>query len=213
MATLFPKYANPPVPAGARPQIIETLGAHPGEGPRRLPAHLDRMGATAEALGYPFDRTRAETLLDLAPEAPLRCRLTLGPDGELGLTTAPLGPNPPEWRVAIHPARLDPSDPWLYRKTTRRALYDEARAALPEGLDEWLFLNRAGEACEGTITNLFVGDRTPALSCGLLPGVLRAELLGQGWREAVVRPDELAGARFFMGNSLRGLIPARLVAG
>lgn len=199
------------MPPETPPRIIETLGAHPGEGPRRGAAHLDRMERTAGALGYPFDRARAEALLEITPEAPLRCRLTLDLDGAFDLTTAPLGPNPPEWRVAIHPERLDPSDPYLYRKTTRRALYDMARATLPEGVGEWLFLNRAGEVCEGTITNLFIADRTPALSCGLLPGVLRAELLGQGWREAVLRPDDLAGARFFMGNSLRGLIPARLV--
>ncbi|MGR3464886.1 aminotransferase class IV family protein [Limimaricola sp.] len=194
------------------PKIIETLGVHPGEGPRRLSAHLDRMGRTAQALGYAFDRGRAEALFDIAPEAPLRCRLTLDQAGVLDLTTAPLGPTPPEWRVAIHPERLDAADPWLRHKTTRRALYDGARAALPDGVEEWLFLNRAGEVCEGTITNLFAGDATPALSCGLLPGVLRAELVGQGWREAVLHPGDLDGTRFYMGNSLRGLIPARLVA-
>lgn len=203
---------TPPVPSDTPPKIIETLGAHPGEGPRRLRAHLDRMAGTAAALGYPFDPGRAEALLDLAPEAPLRCRLTLDHAGGLERTTAPLGPPPREWRVAIHPERLDAADPWLYRKTTRRALYDTARAALPEGIDEWLFLNRAGEVCEGTITNLFTETLTPARACGLLPGVLRAECLGQGWREAVLRPGDLEGARFFMGNSLRGLIPARLVA-
>ena len=113
--------------------------------------------------------------------------------------------------MAIHPEPLDAGDPWLGYKTTRRALYDRARAALPEGVDEWLFLNQAGEVCEGTITNLFTETLTPALSSGLLPGVLRAELLGQGWREAVLRPGDLEGARLFMGNSLRGLIEARLV--
>ncbi|EYD72239.1 aminotransferase class IV family protein [Limimaricola hongkongensis] len=200
------------MPPETPPKIIETLGAHPGEGPRRLSAHLDRMARTAAVLGYPFERIRAEALLDLTPEAPLRCRLTLDPAGELDLTTAPLGPNPSEWRVAIHPERLDADDPWLRRKTTRRALYDDARADLPDGVDEWLFLNRAGEVCEGTITNLFAGEATPALSCGLLPGVLRAALLGRGWREAVLHPGDLDGVGFCMGNSLRGLIPARLVA-
>ncbi|SDE84357.1 aminotransferase class IV family protein [Limimaricola pyoseonensis] len=197
------------------PKIIETLGAHPGEGARRLAAHLDRMAGTAAELGYPFDRDRAEALLDLSPEHPLRCRLTLDADGAFELTTAPLAPNPDEWRVAIHPQRLDPDDPWLGRKTTHRALYDAARAALPEGVDEWLFLNRRGALCEGTITNLFVekGEArlTPALSCGLLPGVLRAELLVQGWREAALAVEDLDGARLWLGNSLRGLIPARLV--
>ena len=54
---------------------------------------------------------------------------------------------------------------------------------------------------------------TPPLACGLLPGVLRARLLREGRaREAVLRPADLAARRLFVGNSLRGLIPARLVA-
>src|SRR3546814_9833273 len=49
-----------------------------------------------------------------------------------------------------------------------------------EDADEVLLLNERGEVCEGTITNLFVEAETgqfltPALSSGLLPGVLRAE--------------------------------------
>ncbi len=205
------------MPPETPPRIIETLGVHPGEGARRLGAHLDRMAATAASLGYDFDRDAALALLEIDADAPLRCRLTLDPAGAMELSTGPLAPNPAEWRVALHPEHLDAADPWLRRKTTKRVLYDKARAALPEGVDEWLFLNAEGQVCEGTITNLFVeteaGERlTPALSCGLLPGVLRAELLQQGWREAVLSPDDLRRAsRLWVGNSLRGLIPARLV--
>ena len=56
---------------------------------------------------------------------------------------------------------------------------------------------------------------TPALACGLLPGVLRAELLETGKaREAVLEPDDLVDApALFVGNSLRGLIPAKLGGG
>ena len=48
-----------------------------------------------------------------------------------------------------------------------------------------LLANERGELCEGTITNVFAdfGDgvlATPRLDCGLLPGVLRAELLDEG---------------------------------
>ena len=47
---------------------------------------------------------------------------------------------------------------------------------------------------------------------GLLPGVLRAELLAEGrCREAELAPDDLRGA-FLVGNALRGLIRAELVA-
>ena len=48
-----------------------------------------------------------------------------------------------------------------------------------------MLLNERGEVCEGTITSVFVdiGDGallTPPLRCGLLPGVLRGEMLDAG---------------------------------
>ena len=72
-----------------------------------------------------------------------------------------------------------------------------------------------GLVTEGSYTNVFVerGGKlfTPAASLGLLPGVLRAELLDEGRaEEAELTLDDLAGG-FFIGNGLRGLIPARLM--
>jgi branched-subunit amino acid aminotransferase/4-amino-4-deoxychorismate lyase len=50
---------------------------------------------------------------------------------------------------------------------------------------------------------------TPPLSSGLLPGILRAELLESGAaEEAVLTQADLSGEVYF-GNSLRGLIPAQ----
>ena len=117
------------------------------------------------------------------------------------------------WRLGLASARLDAGDPWLTVKTTRRAAYDSARAALPAGLDEVVFLNGAAEVCDGTITTVFfdagAGLRTPPLACGLLPGVLREEMLDTGQaREAVLRGEDLGRVRLWVGNSLRGLIPA-----
>ena len=68
---------------------------------------------------------------------------------------------------------------------------------------------------EGSYTNVFVerGGKllTPAASLGLLPGVLRAELLDEGRaEEAELTLADLADG-FFIGNGLRGLIPARLL--
>ena len=78
------------------------------------------------------------------------------------------------------------------------------------------FSTRGTRAAEGTITNLFAdfGDGlvTPPLGAGCLPGILRAELLAEGRvREETIRAKDLPRARLFMGNALRGLIPARLV--
>ena len=54
---------------------------------------------------------------------------------------------------------------------------------------------------------------TPPLSAGILPGVLRAELLARGVaRVARLYVDDLARAEaVFMGNALRGLMPVRIV--
>ncbi|QDY70315.1 4-amino-4-deoxychorismate lyase [Qingshengfaniella alkalisoli] len=192
------------------------MGRWPGEGIGLLSFHMARLRAGAASLGYPFDADRVAAALVGDCENPQRLRLTLDATGEVEVTTASLPRNPPFWTVKIAEARLRSDDPWLGIKTTNRVIYDEARADLPPGVDEWLFLNERGELCEGTISNLFVVTAdgrhvTPALSCGLLPGVLRQSLLQSGWREAVLTLDDLKDAtEAFMGNSLRGLIPVRM---
>ena len=208
--------ADDPLLADAGPdvEVIETLRAGAG-GAVRLDRHLARMADTAVRLGYGFDPVQARAMLAKLPEGWWRVRLALSPRG-LRMTQAPLPAGPPIVRLAMAPDRLRADDPWLRVKTTRRTLYDRARAALPAGIDEMLFANRRGEVCEGTITNVFVriGGRllTPPVACGLLPGVLRAELLDDGEAtEEVLFPGDLARAEaLFVGNSLRGLIPARI---
>ncbi|WP_171176160.1 aminotransferase class IV family protein [Ruegeria sp. HKCCD8929] len=207
----------PPAEPGFR--LIETLGYRPGQGFARRDRHLARMARSAAALDIPFDPARAKAKLDEAEEGTaLRCRLTLDTSGGFDLTTGPLTDTPPLWRVAIAETRLASDDPWLRHKTTRRALYDTARSNLPDGIDELLFLNERGELCEGTITNLFIGTDeghlTPPLSAGLLPGILREELLEQNQAaEAPLTLTDLAKARsVHVGNSLRGLIKAELMA-
>lgn len=196
-------------------RLIETFG---WDGARflRLEAHLARARASAQALGFGWDRASIDAALaPITGKDPLRVRLTVGRKGDAEVTTGPLTANPSLWHIAISEARLCSFDPLLRHKTTERALYDQSRAALPAGVDEVLFVNERDEVCEGTITNLFIerGGRllTPPLSSGCLPGILRAELLASGRAdETVLTLADLAGAEIRMGNALRGLIPARL---
>ena len=195
---------------GSRPRLIETLlwdgAAYP-----RLAGHLARLTGSAAALGYACDPAAVQAALP-APATPARVRLTLGPGGDTEVTQAPLPPARAEWRLALAPARLHSSDPWLQVKSTRRAVYDSARAALPDGVEELIFQNERGEVCEGTITNLFFdrgqGMCTPPRASGLLPGVLRAGLIAQGCREELLLAEDLPRVRLWVGNALRGLIPA-----
>lgn len=200
---------------GPVPELIETLR---WDGARliRLERHLARAMRSARALGIPADRQALRAALAaIAGPAPRRVRLAVDAKGVPTVTQAPLRRTRRPWRVALSPERIDSADPWLRHKTTRRALYDAARADMPDDIDEMLFANERGELCEGAITNLFfdIGDglRTPPLDAGLLPGILRETLLDQG-RCHVARLwlDALPQARLWVGNSLRGLIPAVL---
>lgn len=204
-----------PVPTDLK--IIETFGLHESGGIARLDRHLRRLSATCASFGVSVDLGAClDRLAALPRTAPLRVRLTVDLAGNIDITTGELTPNLPFWRVAIAGTRLAADNPWLGVKTTERQLYNDERAALPEDIDELIFLNERGEVCEGTITNVFAdfgeGLLTPPLSSGLLPGILREELLDNGANEAVLSVADLKKAKaLYAGNSLRGLTPARLV--
>ena len=141
--------------------------------------------------------------LELALRAPLRVRRLVlcagGPPLDAAAIAAWVAP------------RLEALDEGLSMSelAARLVVHAAGDAALPEGLDEVLFLNERGEVCDGSITTVFFdrgeGMRTPPLSSGLLPGVLRAEL---ACPEEVLRAEDLSGVRLWVGNALRGLIPA-----
>lgn len=188
-------------------KLIETLRV--GCSPARLALHRARMARGAAALGWGFEAAAFDRAVEVDPSAGLRLRLTLDAAGRFEVTQAPLPQSRPEWRLALAGARLASDDPWLRLKSTNRAAYDAARAALPDGVEEVIFVNERGEVCDGSITTLFFdrgqGLRTPPLSSGLLPGVLRAEL---GCPEEVLMVQDLPKVRLWVGNALRGLIGA-----
>jgi len=200
--------------------LIETLKWTPEEGFWLLGRHLARLLASAAYFGLAVDGAEATMLLleeSKAWTGPMRVRLTLSETG-MEITAVPLPKNPEKFRFIIAPETLDSTSVWLAHKTTNRAFYDAPRIAAHEafGVDEVVFTNERGELTEGSITNLFVerGSRllTPALSSGLLPGTLRAELLESGRaEEAILTLADLAAAEaIWLGNSVRGLIRAEL---
>ncbi len=192
-------------------RLIETV-YWDGHGCPRGAGHLARLAASAARFGRGCDRATVAAALAGPAGQGARLRLTLDAAGRIEVAAAPLPAPIPLWRLGFAGGCVASGDPWLGVKSTRRAGHDAARAALPAGLDEAIWLNERGEATEGTITNLFFdrgqGLRTPPRACGLLPGVLRAELLAAGCREEVLRGEDLPHVRLWVGNALRGLCPA-----
>ena len=208
---------------GAGFELIETMRWEPGSGFLRFERHLARLYASAAELGFACDPERIGEVLSRTVSGhggPLRVRLALQRTGEATAAAQAYEPLPADkvWRLQLARIRLDSGNILLRHKTSQRQVYTHARSEyLATRADEVLLANERGELCEGTITNLFVdfGDgplATPRLDCGLLPGILRGQLLDEGRAmEAIYSFDDLKAAKaIFVGNSLRGLIPAKL---
>lgn len=202
--------------------LIETFRYEPCCGFLRLDQHLVRLGHSSAELGFDFQEKQVREQLKLyeTGEQALRMRLGLTRSGILTITCTPYQALHAKavWKLAIAETRLDSHDHLLAHKTTRRQVYEAARAEFsPEQADEVLLTNEVGEICEGTITSLFVdmGNGyfiTPALQCGLLNGVLRQELIDKGIVKIgrITLKDLQQAQKLFIGNSLRGIIAAEL---
>jgi para-aminobenzoate synthetase/4-amino-4-deoxychorismate lyase len=182
---------------------------------RFLQGHLDRMAASAQALGLPFELQAArEVMIGLArvhPEA-LVVRIQVDGAGHFSLSTreAPAAAAGAVM-LMVSPFRTDPDDPLLRHKTSVRGFYNrEHRRALSQDCFDALFVNRLDRVTEGSITNIFArfGDEwvTPPVDDGLLPGVWRAWFLeGTGAVQRSVTLAELLTANeIVVGNSVRG---------
>lgn len=201
--------------------LIETMRFEPDSGIALLELHLARMKASAAALGFAFDRHALRNQIQalcFELEAPAKVRLVAARSGASALETGPL-PTPlhEPVKVAALPHPLDPSDWRLMHKTSDRGFYEDAlEAAHTFGAAEAVLVRADGLVTEGSWTSVFVDGPdgvllTPPLSLGLLPGVLREDLIATSRaREAELTLDDLAGG-FWLGNALRGLMRAALV--
>ncbi len=196
--------------------LIETMRFDPHEGITELERHLDRLSASSQALDFRFDRHGARNELQAATfgrKDRAMVRLLLSPTGTMAIQVKRYDePAETPVRVAMRPLPVESSDFRLRHKTTDRRFYDRARQE--EGAYETIFLDGEGQLTEGSRTSIFVERDgtllTPPASRGLIPGILRAKLIDEGRAaEAELTPADLNDG-FFIGNIVRGLIPARL---
>ncbi|RUM86896.1 MAG: aminodeoxychorismate synthase component I [Thermodesulfatator sp.] len=194
--------------------LVETLRFSPGEGLVRLERHLARLARSAAHMVRPFPEAEIRRALIEATRGlsrPSRVRLLLSEWGEVRVETSSLEDFPRPVRVGLTRRPPVPDSLYLFHKTTYRPWYEEARRrASALGLSEIVFYDEAGRLLEGTITNVFLEKDgrlyTPPLALGLLPGVLREELLETGQaEERVLTLADLLSGRLYLGNSARGL--------
>jgi para-aminobenzoate synthetase/4-amino-4-deoxychorismate lyase len=199
--------------------LIEAMRFDPDKGIALLELHLERIKASAAALGFAFDRHSARNgiqALCFELEAPAKVRLLLARSGATALEAQALGEIPESATCIALPLPVDPADSRLAHKTSDRWFYDAGdEAARDEGADTAVFVRDDGLVTEAMRASVFVEREgvllTPPAALGLLPGVLRRSLLDSGAaREAELTLGDLADG-FLLGNAVRGLFQARLV--
>jgi para-aminobenzoate synthetase/4-amino-4-deoxychorismate lyase len=203
--------------AAAPFDLLETLRLQGGTY-QRLDLHLQRLAGAAKHFGYPYDEARIRNALQAAARhdaQACRARLLLDAQGcprleiyELNEVQAPI-------LIELAATCFEASDAEFSRyKTTRREHYEAFAPTNPAVFDTLLW-NTRGELTECTRGNiaLLLDGRwyTPAVHCGLLPGVARRDALAQGQlSEAVLTRADLQRAQgLAFINSLRGWLPAR----
>lgn len=185
--------------------LFETIRLY-GSSPYLLEQHLQRLKAGAKYLGIPLDSLEelsaaVEQVIEAnsVSEGSLRITLTGGRN------RSALWPRPEQEKptLLITVKKTVPYAGHIYQNGYRAVLVSfprnefsplvklksldfteymlGKREALQNNCDEGIFLNTKGELTEGATSNLFIFDgktlQTPAIDCGLLPGITRAETL------------------------------------
>jgi branched-subunit amino acid aminotransferase/4-amino-4-deoxychorismate lyase len=112
---------------------------------------------------------------------------------------------------------VDERDPFLFNKTTRRAVYEKARAAQPD-LDDVILWNSRGEVTEATIANVvaeidgarYIRRRSSA-GCSAAHFAPSSSKPGRVSHRVMTRADVAAAPRLWLINSLREWVKAQLV--
>jgi para-aminobenzoate synthetase/4-amino-4-deoxychorismate lyase len=190
--------------------LLETLRWTPDGGFYLLDRHLHRLQESARYFGFACSPSHLHEVLAQAVRASdhaLRVRLLVGRDGNARSEQSRLDPTTGPLRIGLAAGPIDPTDPFLFHKTTNRTQQERERSP---AYDEVVLWNPAGQITEAMTANIVVDldgrAVTPPVECGLLPGTMRAELLAAGEiAEAPITVEQvLALRRIWLVNSVRG---------
>ncbi len=163
-----------------------------------LERHIERLKASAAYFGFQFNEEALRATLSHIPSQKAKLKLSLQKDGRLTTQTSPITNQTEPKRVVLATKPVNSSDRFLYHKTTHRDFSEDV-----------IFYNERNEVTESGIANVVVrlNDQlfTPPVSCGLLAGTFRAQLLAEGAiAERVITVEEFKHAKeIYLVNSVR----------
>ena len=201
--------------------LYETVLWTPEDGYFLLDYHLARLRRSTRYWNFPWYEEVAKELFHemaaLFPQTPQRVWLYVDRDGNFMVDHKEMKEDYSSLlRLSVSEKPVDPSNRFLYHKTTNREFYEDYTKNRP-GCGDVILWNPRGEMTEITRANVVVKMKgqwfTPPVSCGLLPGTHRAFLLDQGKiKEKIIKLDDLKTAEAIaIINSVRKWQTAVLV--
>ncbi|HEY3330664.1 MAG TPA: aminodeoxychorismate synthase component I [Capsulimonadaceae bacterium] len=204
--------------------LLETMRVENGS-VYLLQRHMARLAGSARRFGFTIDIDAIEEeiarriVADTTAGNCYRMRLLVSRSGNATVELYPLAPSPTELQFAIETEqRIDRKDIRRYHKTADRGFYEvlfRRHFEADSPARDVLLVNSDGNVTEFTKGNIVIeigGEMiTPPVGDGLLPGVLRQELVDTGvvTERQISVADVWAAERVWFVNALRGWIPAK----
>ena len=203
--------------------LLESMKYHAKHGIVLFERHLARLKKSALFFNFMFDEKAIRCLVQeltstLSTETNYKIRLTLSKNGVLNIDATNISAlKIPETRVVTlySSERTQKENSMLQHKTTdssTRRFYNNVFSTISDKYYDVIFMNQDGFITESSRANLFIqrGEKilTPAIHCGLLPGIMRQKLLEENTsiEETCLTPTDLHQAdKIWLTNSVRGI--------
>ncbi len=195
--------------------LLETMLWTPSGGYLLLDYHMKRLAQSTAYFGFTLDIRKIQDelakVVDGLSAGPHKLRLLVSRQGAIRCSAAPLLADALSYGdlvLAVSP--VDAGDVFLYHKTTRRCVYEDA-VRMCKGCKDVLLFNEKGEITESTVANVAVEINgvlyTPPVRCGLLPGTQRAWMLDHAQlQERVISIEDVRSSpNVYLLNSVRGI--------
>ncbi|MFH2137353.1 MAG: aminodeoxychorismate synthase component I [Candidatus Omnitrophota bacterium] len=207
-------------------KLIETMRWSSEKGIPLLHLHLERLKRSAGFFYFSYNQTYIKKIIHksisaLSKQYAYKIRLLLSENGIITIEACPLSKQAkgPPAEIILSAKKICSNNKFFYHKTTLRKLYNQQyRHYKKQGFFDIIFRNEKNEITEGAISNIFIkkGRKfyTPAVSCGLLPGVFRKHFITQHKGkviETILTLEDLKKAdAIYCTNAVRGIVKVSL---
>lgn len=200
-------------------QLLESLLLENGDY-FLIEEHLKRLEESAQYFGFLSNFAKIKEALhefaDKNNSGVYKVRLLLSKNNELTLEAQELAKQEGAVKVMLGSQPIDNDDPFLFHKTTNRAIYTRFQEKKPSDIFDVLLWNKSEELTEFTNGNVVLqinGELwTPPVQSGLLAGTFRSKLIAAGEiREKILTISDLKKCeRIWFINSVRRWVEVQL---